>query len=353
MTDAPLAGPEEAFRRGVLSAAERACALPQHSVYIEVEGLIGQYAKAPSPDPDERHPLPGRDRADLRTLYGHYRKLREHPLLPFKEPVPLLSAAFAQLDWEVGRGPVEDLSPADVLKQLRRVERQIVWLVHKHSALKSVHELCRMHQQKWSLAGPLAPLDAPQLRQVLASLVGRHLVLREADGSFTAHPAVRDHFARLGSASERGRWHELLRRQLMSLVHRPGLPHPQDRLTLDLVEEAIHHAREAGQITEAIALYEQVLGGLRHLGWKLGEMVRGLRILRGFDPCPDRWALAWFLRSLGELEEAWARNDFAYFRADIRLLQGRLPEVAREGEDTRTAVAEFLMGAPPSCLLPC
>jgi hypothetical protein len=356
LDDAPLAGPEEGFRREVLAAAERAIELPQRSVYLEVEELIRHYCKAESPAPDERHPLPARDRADLRTLYAHYRKLREHPLLPFKEPAPLLSAAFAQLGWEPVRDLLEDLSPADVLKRFRRVERQLCWLAFKHSALKSIHELCRVHHHKWSLAGPLAPLDAAQLRQVLEALVGRHLVLREADGSFTAHPAVRDHFARLASASERGRWHELLRQQFMSLVNRPGLPHPQDRLTLDLVEEAIYHAREAGQTTEAVGLYQQVLGGLRHLGWKLGEMARGLRILRGFDPCPDRWGLAWFLRSLGELEEARERNDLPYFRADIRLLQGRLPEVARDGEGTRTAVAEFLMGRttePPPSVLGC
>jgi hypothetical protein len=59
---------------------------------------------------------------------------------------------------------------------------------------------------------------------------------------------------------------------------------------------------------------------------------------------------------LGELEEAYRHNDLPYFRADIRLLQGRLPEVAREGEDTRTAAAEFLMGRttqPPPSLLGC
>ncbi len=40
----------------------------------------------------------------------------------------------------------------------------------------------------------------------------------------------------------------------------------------------------------------EVLGGMRHLAWKLGETARGLRILRGFEVCPDRDALAWFLR---------------------------------------------------------
>src|SRR5262249_31111375 len=47
-------------------------------------------------------------------------------------------------------------------------------------------------------------------------------------------------------------------------------------------------------------------------------------------------------------------NPLPCFRADIRLLQGRLPEVAAEGETTQTAVAAFLMGSttvlPPECL---
>src|SRR5262249_9204277 len=62
------------------------------------------------------------------------------------------------------------------------------------------------------------------------------------------------------------------------------------------------------------------------------------------DPCPEPWDLAWYLRALGELEEAYEHNRLAFFRADVRLLQGRLPEVAAEGDDARTAVAAFLMG---------
>src|SRR5205823_12335493 len=98
---------------------------------------------------------------------------------------------------------------------------------------------------------------------------------------------------------------------------------------------------------------------LPHLAWKLGEMTRGLRVLRCFEPCPDRWALAWFLRALGEFEEAFLQNDLPYFRADIRLLQGRLPEAAAQGDSTRAAIAGFLMGqtsdlppAPLACAVP-
>lgn len=350
-----LAGPEEAFRHQLLTAVERTLDLFKSDVYIDLEELVLQYAHAESPDSTEKNPLPPEDRTFLRSLYGWYRKWRNHPLALFKSPDPMLSSAFAHLGWKPPR-TAEDLGPTDVLLSVRRVEWQMRWLALKHQALRRVYELCRLHRQKWALAGPLAPLDAAELRQVLDALVSRHLVLRESDGSFTAHPAVRDHFALLGSATERGHQHELLRQQLMSLVHQPGLKHPQDRVTLDLVEEAIYHSLEAGKTAEAFRLYEETLGGLRHLGWKLGEMVRGLRILRGFNPCPDRWALGWFLRALGEFEEAYAHNDLPYFRADIRLLQGRLPEVEREGESTRTATAEFLMGRttkPPPSLLGC
>jgi hypothetical protein len=37
-------------------------------------------------------------------------------------------------------------------------------------------------------------------------------------------------------------------------------------------------------------------------------------------------------------------DNLPYFRADLRLLQGRLPEVAAEGDPVRAAIASFLMG---------
>ncbi len=217
-----------------------------------------------------------------------------------------------------------------------------------------VREQCRLYQQKWQASGPLATLDAEGVSAALAALVGRHLVLREADGSLSVHPAVRDYFARLMTATERGFWHHLIGDQLISLVQRPGRRLPTDQASLDLTEEAITHALGAGQPDKAWNLYAHVLGGHRHLAWKLGEMARGLRILRGFDVCPDRWALGWYLRAFGELEAAYAQNSFPYFRADIRLLQGQLPHVEAEGDPARTAIAEFLMGrtdkVPPNPL---
>jgi hypothetical protein len=342
---APIAGPEENFRQEVYTAAERVMELHDQRIEIEIDEVAHLYADKDLDAPTDLRPLSAQDRQSLRRLCARYLELRNHPLLPFKDPAPPLQTAFEMLGYQQPSPQhPEDLNPADVLKLFRRVQDCIRYLAFKHFALRRVRELCRLYQRKWSLAGPLATLDAAELRDVLDALVGRHLVLREADGSFSVHPAVRDHFGRLAAAPEQGAWHDLLREQLVSLIRRPGKHLPEDPTTLDLVEEAIYHALQAGRPEEAWGLYSEVLGGLRHLAWKLGEMTRGLRILRGFDPCPDRWALAWFLRALGEFDQAFAHNDLPYFRADILLLQGRLPQVAAAGDSTRTPIAAFLMG---------
>jgi hypothetical protein len=353
---APLAGPEETFRQEVRQAAATALKRQEQDVMVEVEELTRLYGSTSATGVTDERPLSSEDRDRLRALLVRYRQLRDHPLMLFHQPDAKLEGAFLDMGWHSTAGEMvwNDLNPLDVVRGHKRVCRQLGELVCKHFALRRVCVLCRVRQQKWALAGPLAALDAAGLRLALDALVSRHLVLREADGSFSVHPAVRDHFARLASAAEQGRWHDLIRGELISLAQRPGVRHPEDRATLDLVEEAIYHAAQAGQAAEAWALYEDVLGGLRHLGWKLGEPARGLRILCGFEPCPDRWALGWYLRSLGELEEAYRHNDLAYFRADVRLLQGRLPEAAAQGDDARAAVAAFLMGQtkalPPSLL---
>ncbi len=365
---APLAGPEEAFRQEIRLTAETGLDLYERDAETDFAALARLYAGAATQKPSEERPLSARDRATLQNLMAHYDQLRQHPLLPFKKVPPAeLEAAFAipekmsalleafKLGGKVpAASGAPDLGPADVLRAYTRVRRALGFLAVKHFVLGRVRELCRLYQQKWSLAGPLAACDASEFRRALGSLAGRHLVLREGDDSYSVHPAVRDHFRRLATAGAGNAWHDLIREQLISLVLQPGKQLPEDAASLDLVEEAIHHANEAGRPDEAFDLYNDVLGGLRHLGWKLGESARGLRVLKSFSPCPDRWALAWYLRSLGEFEEALAHGGPPYFRADVRLLQGRLPEVAAEGDETRAAVARFLMGQttrlPPDCL---
>jgi hypothetical protein len=347
-----IAGPDESFRQEVYGVADSVLWMQERELdgdtYAEVAGLYS------SDDLDrltDRRPLGQADRQELVRSHARYVELRDHPLMPFPESKPGLEQ-ISLAKWGKPRY-ASDLSPADVLKGFIKVEKRMRYLVGKHFALRWLRELCRLFQQKWAHAGALAPLDRTSMKDVLQSLRNRHLVVHDSDGAFSIHPAVRDHFSRI-ETGDCGAWHDIIRTQLISLVQRPGRRPPEDAAALNLVEEAIHHALEARRITDAWALFERVLGGLPHLAWKLGEIARGLRILRSFDPCPDRWALAWFLRALGEFEAAFAENDFPYFRADIRILQGRLPEAAAQGDSTRAALARFLMGQtrilPPDAL---
>jgi tetratricopeptide (TPR) repeat protein len=307
----------------------------------------------------KQRPLSWQDQEKLRDSLARYHELRNHPLLPFKEPHAPVVALLEEAWGKPSIPQYGDLTPADVLHAFRHVRQVLQRFAIQHMVLRRVREICQLYQQKWQAGGPLATLEAEILCQALETLVLRHLALREADGSISVHPAVRDYFRQLATVPERGFWHDLIGEQLISLVRRPGLRLPTDQASLDLVEEAIFHAIQAGQSEKALKLYTQVLGGHRHLAWKLGEMARGLRIMRSFNPCPDRWALGWYLRAMGELEEAFQQNNFPFFRADIRLLQGRLTDVGQEGDPARAIIAEFLMGKrnislpdPLGCVIP-
>jgi hypothetical protein len=350
LCSAVLAGPEEGFRAEMRQAAEALAARRDRSLqrdtYAEVAGL---YAGHADDSPSDARPLSTAERDGLAVLYTRFRELLGHPLKPWKLPKP--SEGLLQMKEKL---KAESISHGEALNALVAVQERLDCLVAKHFTLRRVRETCRMRQQKWTLAGDLAPLDRAGLVRVLDDLCRRHLVLRESDGSFSVHPAVRDHFSRLAGGPGSGAWHDVIRGHLITLARRPGKRLPDDAASLDLIEEAIYHAQQAGRREEAVALYRDGLGGLHHLAWKLGETARGLRILRSFNPCPDRWALGWHLRALGEYEEAYAQNDLPYFRADIRLLQGRLPEVIALGDDVRAAAARFLMGQttqlPPDIL---
>jgi hypothetical protein len=347
LCQAPLAGPETAFREETVAILHSAFEVHELG-RLEYGEFARLYADQSLDTPTDLLPLNRTDREALRYYYARILELRAHPLMPCPDADPALEKAFVELGHgpkpSARRRPEGELGPHDVLLALQSVERYLRYLVAKHHALRRMREVCSLAAQKWALAGPLAEIDATGLERLLNALVERHLVLCEADGSFTVHPAIRDHFARVAKAAEGGAWHDLLRRQFISLVSRPGARQAEDDASLDLIEEAIHHALRAGRAPEALELYNDALGGMRRLAWKLGEAARGLRILQEFDPCPDPWALGWYWRALGDLDEAYRHNSLPYFRADIRLLQGRLPEVVLEGEGTRTAVAAFLMG---------
>ncbi len=352
--ESPIAGPEEAFVEAVYRGVEGLLERYEQTIEDDVNEIVRLYGDEPT-HPTELRPLSWPDQKLLHSQTFRYNEYRNHPFSGSKEPSAALEQAFLNMGWgKTSSIEYADLTPADVERGLRRAKQVLRQFAIKHKVLRLVGEQCRLFQRKWQSSGPLATLDATGLREVLTRLVDRHLVLREADGTLSVHPAVRDYFAGLTTAADRGFWHHLIGDQLISLVRRPGLRLPEDQATLDLAEEAIAHAMESGRREKAWHLYVNVLGGHRHLAWKLGEMARGLRILRGFDPCPDRWALGWYLRAMGELEAAYEQNPLPYFRADIRLLQGRLPRVEAEGDTGRTEIAAFLMGrttrTPPDLL---
>jgi tetratricopeptide (TPR) repeat protein len=343
---ATLAGPEEHFLQEIISGARAFVELEDSALEVRIADLAELYKECPLDVPTDQRPLPASDRARFRRQCERYVRLRGRLGTKADAPKNRLEQVFLALGYgeKSSQTYPEDVHPSELPHALRRVRQQLRQLAYKHVALQNVRELCKALQRKWTLAGPLAALDRGELLQVLDNLVSRHLVVRESDGTFSVHPAVRDHFGRLGSSTDREAWHDFLRDKMLSLVQQPGRQLPHKPATLDLVEETIYHALQAGRTREAAQLFERALGGLRHLGWKLGEMARGVRILRSFPECPDRWALGWFLRALGEYEEALALNPLPCFRADIRLLQGRLPHVAVEGDETRAAIAAFLMG---------
>jgi hypothetical protein len=357
----PIAGPEESFRQNVVQVVVDLLDRYEQTIEEDVEELIRLYGTGGVEVPTSRRPLPAKDQQDLPRWIARYNELRHHELLPYREEPPtVLEAAFLKGGWvKSSKYAGEPLTPADVASSFQSVKRAIQPLALKHRALLNVRRQCRLFQEKWQASGSLATLDSTALSQVLASLVARHLVLREADGALSVHPAVRDYFGQLANASERGLWHQLIGEQLIRLVQRPGLGLPVDPPALDLAEEAIAHACAAGQPDQAWNLYVKTLGGHRHLAWKLGEMARGLRIVRLFNPCPDRSSLGWYLRALGDLDEACRQNPLPYFRADLRLLQGRLGDVEKEGDPARSAIALFLMGRttklppePLGCVIP-
>jgi hypothetical protein len=347
LVESPIAGPDHLFRDNIKQVIESLEEEFLTNVEEMVEEVIQLYDKTNFDVSTRLRPLKWHDQQQLREAIARYQDLHNHPLYPYKKPPAALEAAFAKEGW--GKGPLSpsllpDLTIGDVLHAVARQRAVLQRFAVKHFALRRVREICTLYQQKWRASGPLASLDSQALHEALTGLVRRHLVLREGDGSVSVHPAVRDYFSQLATSAEQGFWHQLIGEQLISLVRKPGWRLPSEKASLDLVEEAISHAVHAGETAKAQGLYFQVLGGHRHLAWKLGEMARGLRILRGFNPCPDRWAMGWYLRALGELELAYDQNNLPFFRADIRLLQGRLNEVEKEGDSARTQIAHFLMG---------
>src|SRR5439155_8544023 len=140
--------------------------------------------------PTEQRPLSWQDQQRLRDAIFWYNEFRNHPLFSYKGPPELLELAFSKEGWDKpSAAAFADLTPGDVAVALRRAKRALQRFAITHRALRRVREQCRLYQQKWQTSGPLAMLDSAGLDEALAALVGRHLVVREANGSVSVHPA--------------------------------------------------------------------------------------------------------------------------------------------------------------------
>ncbi len=186
-------------------------------------------------------------------------------------------------------------------------------------------------KDKEGISGPeLSRLSLDELTAKLQTLAAMHLIEvsggddKDAETSFSIHPAVRDGFL-VGLDDETAqRGHDAAREGLeASLGGLPGVvEYPSDRKTLDLLEEIVYHTLAAGYAQDAWDIYEDRIGSYENLGWRLGAYERGERICRAFAagqppqtaPLPEglsetdrsnfinEWAL--YLVKLGRLDDA-------------------------------------------------
>lgn len=193
------------------------------------------------------------------------------------------------------------------------------------------------------VSGGLKGISERNLSEIVSSLSELHLIQFDKEGLISVHPAVRDHFYRL--FRDPGYVHSAVSSHLLSLTERPGIGLPIGKESLDLLEELVYHALQAGQEDEARYVYFDRLGANDHLNTRLGEYARSHRMLTAFKECPDPSAMYHSLRAFGRYEESlkW-RPQNRY----IQILQGRLASLANDPSDSTRRVARYLMGEPIS-----
>jgi hypothetical protein len=194
-------------------------------------------------------------------------------------------------------------------------------------------------EDKIAVSGTLAKATRPQLEADLANLVSMHLVGKDPKGRFTIHPAIRDHFYR--RFRDPSAVHQAVREHLVPLSKRPGIGLPSDKESLDLLEELVHHAIQAGSVKEAAEIYMGRMGGNDHLNTHLGEYTRSYRILSAFDQCPDKSGMYHCLRAFGRMDEAlrWRPNN-----RYLLLLSGNLSQLSNDPSEATRSIARALRG---------
>jgi hypothetical protein len=144
-----------------------------------------------------------------------------------------------------------------------------------------------------------------RLLALLNRLAARGLVFRYASHeavAWTAHPFLRDRFRLLlGCPPEQV--FAVVADALGAGLEKLPITLPTEPAELDHYERLIEATRLAGREKGAFAIFKYRLGGYEHLGKKLGEYIRGYRILKGFSHCgqPQKLVSHWPSHSQREL----------------------------------------------------
>jgi transcriptional regulator with XRE-family HTH domain/tetratricopeptide (TPR) repeat protein len=118
------------------------------------------------------------------------------------------------------------------------------------------------------------------LRAALGRLVHRGLVVQGTE-HYSAHPFIRAHFAAL--AVNAPEIHARERTRLAADLTNQPAQRPEDPRLLDRHERLFEHTLLAGDVEGAFAVMQRKLGGFAHLGLRLGEFERGLRLVNALE----------------------------------------------------------------------
>ena len=196
-----------------------------------------------------------------------------------------------------------------------------------------------------SLPASLAP---QALGAKLGFLVDIHLLEitgtdHAGDAVYTTHPAIREGFVSGLDAEHARDAHDAARIGLLATLNlRPGESYPSESTALDQLEEVIYHTLGASFVGDAYRIYEDRLGGFRHLGWRLGEYARGVRISRSLlnevNALPSPQA------GLSAGERARLGHESALYFSGLGQVGLALQQLHHEGEaavSSRTSAGRF------------
>lgn len=154
-------------------------------------------------------------------------------------------------------------------------------------------------------------VPAPNLRAPLGRLLHRGLAVRLGE-RYSAHPFIREHFSLL--VHDATAIHDLERSRLASQLEGHPAHQLQSQPLLDTCEQLFEHTLRAGHPADAYRILERTMGGFAHLGLRLGEFERGLRLVLALErvaaalPPDGQWRITYdrglYAAALGDLDLA-------------------------------------------------